>query len=75
MRRADPDEVEVSEDPGKADGETPADGDAEVGENHNREDGQGDAANLRTKAAILRNTHHNKLSMDHGSGPSWICGT
>ena len=42
----DPDEVEVCEDPGETEGQTPGDHDAQVGESQHGEDGEGDGADL-----------------------------
>ena len=45
--RADPDEVEVCEDPWQTEGQAPGDHDAEVGEGQHRQDGEGDGPDLR----------------------------
>ena len=42
----DPDEVEVCEDPGQAEGQAPGDHDAEVGEGHHGQDREGDGPDL-----------------------------
>ena len=47
MGGADPDKVEVGEDPGQPEGQPPGDHDAQVGERQHREDGQADRDGLR----------------------------
>ena len=44
---ADPDKVEVGQDPGQSEGQPPGDHDAQVGEGQHRQDGQADRDGLR----------------------------
>ena len=47
MGGADPDKVEVCEDPGQPEGQAPGDHDAQVGEGQHRQDGQADRDGLQ----------------------------
>ena len=47
MGGADPDKVEVGQDPGQSEGQPPGDHDAQVGEGQHRQDGQADRDGLR----------------------------
>ena len=63
MGGADPDKVEVGQDPGQSEGQAPGDHDAQVGEGQHRQYGQADRDGLRYADYELLHNRSIKLSM------------